>query len=92
MSRAPYHADQKIEVEDKFDAQIQPVDYGTITVEENWGRLFITKNGVQIVVSQNAYRGLRDAIAHFIEPEPPCGECHLQAGEVCDICGRKSLT
>jgi hypothetical protein len=20
----------------------------------------------------------------------PCGECHLQPGEVCDICGRRS--
>ncbi len=21
------------------------------------------------------------------EPHPPCGECHLQPGERCDICG-----
>ena len=22
--------------------------------------------------------------------KPPCGECHLQAGETCDICGAKA--
>ena len=21
---------------------------------------------------------------------PPCGECHLQPGELCDICGRRA--
>lgn len=21
--------------------------------------------------------------------KPPCGECHLRAGETCDICGAK---
>jgi hypothetical protein len=34
--------------------------------------------------------GYRCAICrHAVEPiGPPCGECHLQPGEVCDICGR----
>lgn len=34
----------------------------------------------------------RKVIAHFgwkasVIQQQPCGECHLQPGEVCDICG-----
>jgi hypothetical protein len=45
------------------------VDFGSITVHENWGRLFISKDGITpVVVMQSAYPALVEAIQHFIPP------------------------
>ena len=32
----------------------------------------------------------REALGAIRPQETPCGECHLQPGECCDICGAKA--
>jgi hypothetical protein len=41
------------------------------------------------MLAQPIYRGtLREAPPLALSaPKPPCGECHLRPGEVCDVCG-----
>lgn len=36
----------------------------------------------------NLLKELRESAART---SAPCGECHLQPGEVCDICGRRAV-
>jgi hypothetical protein len=41
------------------------------------------------VLQENAHRFFSSALDGR-EPKRPCGECHLQSGEVCNICGAAS--
>ena len=66
---APKNAGQTITVQDVIRAPKDDVDLGEITITENWGRLFIKKGNAQIVISQNAYRPLVEAIAHFTDAD-----------------------
>ena len=74
---APKNAGQSITVQDIIRAPVTDIDFGEITVTENWGRLFIKKDNYQIVISQNAYRPLIEAIAQFTDVDlcdPPNDE------------------
>lgn len=64
----PYNAGQTIVVKQIVEMPVIDVDFGEITVTENWGRLFIKRGNAEIVVTQHAYNDLCKAISHFINP------------------------
>jgi len=66
----PYNAGQTIVVKQIVEMPVIDVDFGEITVTENWGRLFIKRGNAEIVVTQHAYNDLCKAISHFINPTP----------------------
>jgi len=71
MSKSPHNAGQTIEIEHLIHGPVSTVDLGKITVTENWGRLFIKQgDSNEVVIERGAYVALRDAIDHFIEPQP----------------------
>lgn len=64
----PYNAGKIVEVRNVVEGPVSTVDFGTITVTENWDRLFIWNGTAQIVVLQSAYPALRYVIGFFIDP------------------------
>jgi hypothetical protein len=81
MSDAPRNAGQTLLVEDIIVSPVKNVDFGSITVTENWGRLFIRKDRNEIVISKAAYAGLIKAIQHFADLPPTLAEA-LKVTEV----------
>jgi hypothetical protein len=70
------HQGETVEVPQVVKMPVSDMDFGTITITENWGRLFIKhRDGTEIVVSHTAYRDLVDAISRFI-PSSPEGPTH----------------
>ena len=69
MGEQPHNAGQTVTVRNVVDGPVSTVDFGTITVTENWGRLFLSKSGVMpLTVLRSAYPALIAAIQHFISP------------------------
>lgn len=72
MSKLPHNAGQTIEIEHLIHGPVSTVDFGKITVTENWGRLFIKQgDSNEVVIERGAYVALRDAIDHFIKQKTP---------------------
>ena len=66
----PHNAGQTIIVPQvsPMRAPATDVDWGSIIITENWGRLFIKKGDQEIIVHQRFYEDLATAISHFIAP------------------------
>ena len=80
MGEAPYNAGQTFQIANVVAAPVSNIDCGTITVRENWGRLFIEQRGAEIMVLRSVYPDLRNVIDHFIEPTPDAArEADLRA-------------
>lgn len=79
MNEAPHNAGQTVIVSQvsKIDANTHntlktlTVNWGDITVTENWGRLFIAAEKESIIVHATAYEEFAKAIQHFVKPTPP---------------------
>ncbi len=65
----PYNAGQTIVVTNILKMPVSDIDFGSVTITENWGRLFIKKGDAEIVVERSAYPALCAAIQHFIAPD-----------------------
>tara|TARA_B100001179_G_scaffold223739_1_gene201651 strand:+ start:13840 stop:14193 length:354 start_codon:yes stop_codon:yes gene_type:complete len=48
---------------------VHDIDFGAITLTENWGRLFINWGGNTVILHRHAYKEMAEAISQFIEPE-----------------------
>lgn len=69
MGEVP-HRGESVEVKQIVSMPVSDVDFGTITITENWGRLFIRhRDGAEVVVERNAYARLVEAIERFITDE-----------------------
>ena len=64
----PHNAGQKITVQQISPMPVSDVDWGPVTIEENWGRLFISTQDSTIIVHQRAYKDFVAAINNFINP------------------------
>ena len=72
MADAPKNAGQSIVVENVVKGPVTTVDFGSILVTENWGRLFLAQGDKPpIVILGSAYPTLLAAIQHFSEPATP---------------------
>lgn len=70
MTAQPRNAGQTIVVENVVKGPAATLDFGSITVTENWGRLFLSQEGKPtIVVLQSAYPALIAAIQNFENSE-----------------------
>ena len=64
------HQGETVEVPQILKMPVSDVDFGTITITENWGRLFIKhREGAEIVLSNTHYAAFVDAVARFIPSE-----------------------
>ena len=64
-----HNAGQTVEVKQVSPMPVVDADWGTITITENWGRLFIRKGDSEIIVHQRFYADLVAAISSFIPPD-----------------------
>lgn len=60
------NAGETIEVPQILKMPVKDVDFGTITITENWGRLFIRHQDKEIIVERGAYVALIEAISKFV--------------------------
>ena len=67
-SKQPHNAGQTMIVQQISPMQVSDMDWGQITITENWGRLFIRWNGQEVIALMGHYPKLVEAIQHFIEP------------------------
>jgi len=65
---SPYNAGRSITVSQIVPMPVKDLDFGEITITENWGRLFIACGGREIVIERNAYKKFIAAISEFIDP------------------------
>ena len=66
---APHNAGKTVTVEQILPMPVVDVDFGDITITENWGRLFIKHRQAEIVIERRAYGDLVAAISEFIPPK-----------------------
>ena len=66
----PHNAGKTVTVEQILPMPVMDVDFGAVTITENWGRLFIKHGEAQIVVERGSYGALVAAISGFIPPKP----------------------
>lgn len=66
---SPHNAGKTVEVAQVSSMPVVDVDWGTITIKENWGRLFIKVGDDEIVVHQPFYENFVAAISGFIKEQ-----------------------
>jgi len=71
MSDHPHNAGQTVTVPQISKMPFMDIDWGPITVTENWGRLFIRDRESMIVVLRQSYPALIAALQHFVAPASP---------------------
>lgn len=70
MTDLPYQG-ETVEVPQILKMPVSDVDFGTITITENWGRLFIRhRDGAEVVVSHTHYAAFVEALSRFVPSEP----------------------
>ena len=62
----PHNAGETITMKQTMTLKTRDVDFGDLTVTENWGRLLIKHGEDTIVVLPSAYKDLVAAISKFI--------------------------
>lgn len=67
---SPHNAGQTVTVEQISKMPVSDVNWGDITVTENWGRLFIKSDKETVIVHRPFYPAFIKAIQHFVEPAP----------------------
>lgn len=65
----PRNAGKTVIVGQVSPMPVTDIDWGTITITENWGRLFIKKGDAEIIVHQKFYVRLIAALSEFVAPE-----------------------
>jgi hypothetical protein len=64
------HQGETVEIPQIIKMPVSDFDFGTITITENWGRLFIRhRDGAEIIVSHTHYVALVEALSRFIPIE-----------------------
>ncbi len=73
-TRSPRNAGQTVTVQQVSPMPVKDMDWGPITVSENWGRLFISWKDQEIIAVMQHYPALIEALQHFVEPATPAAE------------------
>ena len=73
-TRSPHNAGQTVTVQQISPMPVKDMDWGPITVRENWGRLFISWKDQEIIAVMQHYPALIEALQHFVEPATPATE------------------
>lgn len=80
----PHNAGQTITVTQISKMPVKDIDWGEITITENWGRLFISEGKAEIIVHRPHYDKFIAGIQHFTTAPTPHAAMEFPPTQSCD--------